>query len=161
MTTIRNPHLPYDETRWRPSNPATCARKVRYATAEAAYADRDLMISRLDVYWCDCCEGWHVGRNEQLPVERQGTPAPIAPPSPVVVMRMDSASMAGMERKLLHYKDAVRSLHDTCSRKDASMRNLQDGFERKCAEVEALNGIVKSQKKKITELEKQLREASR
>lgn len=150
MTTkIRNPHLPYDEARWRPTRPETCERKHSFETAEAAYNERDRIISRLDVYWCNQCEGWHIGKNECLPVEPQGTPAPITPPTQVIVMRTDEAEIADMKKQINCYKAQIFGLNQSSMRKSEVIKSLRS----KIADMEARNG-------RINELIDQLKESA-
>jgi len=45
-----------------------CARKRRFATCLEAFAFRDVLYARyghaqtFNVFWCDRCESWHLGR---------------------------------------------------------------------------------------------------
>jgi hypothetical protein len=44
-----------------PSDKETCSRKRRFVTAVEAYLVRDRKFPHLNVYFCNICQGWHLG----------------------------------------------------------------------------------------------------
>lgn len=106
------------------SNRLTCMRKVRFENAETAYSVRDKKYKRLNVYFCDQCEGWHLGH--KCSMNKQIKEPKFSPSSPFYQLAKDTSSKGASLRQLEH----IEKLNQIIRNKNREIKNLKRRLHR-------------------------------